>query len=96
MQKGTVKNEKEGLVLASQDKELTTNALKARIDKTQKDNKCRLCKYAEETVKNLRCRCKRIAQTDYLERHNKVATMIHFNLCKKYSFPIKRNWLDQK
>src|SRR6185436_937871 len=40
--------------------------------------------------------CSKIAQTDYKERHDKVATMLHWNLCKKYSIPTTNNWWEHK
>lgn len=61
-------------------KALITNAIKASIDNSQKDCKCSLREDAEKIVEHLICGCKTIAQTDYLERHNKMATMIQLNL----------------
>ena len=66
--------------MAAQDQAIRTNAIKARIDKTPSDSKCRLCKVKENAIDHLVSRCRKIAQTDYLERHDKVATMLHWNL----------------
>ena len=79
---GDLKKETEGFIMAAQDQALRTNAIRAKIDKTTKDSKCRLCKEKEESVDHLASTCSKIAQTDYKERHNKVATMIHWNLAK--------------
>ena len=68
--------------MAAQDQALRTNAIRAKIDKTTEDSQCRLCKEKEESVDHLVSSCSKIAQTDYKERHNKVATMLHWNLCK--------------
>ena len=38
--------------------------------------------------------CSKIAQTDYKERHNKVASMLHWNLCKKYYLPASDKWWE--
>ena len=72
-----VKKETEGFIMAAQDQALRTNAVKTKIDKTANDSKYRLCKKKEETVDHLITACSKIAQTDYKERHNKVASMPH-------------------
>ena len=82
--------------MAAQDQALRTNAIRAKIDKTTKDSKCRLCKEKEESVDHLASTCSKIAQTDYKERHNKVATMIHWNLCKKYHLPASDKWWEHE
>ena len=66
-----------GFIIAAKDQAIRTNAIKARIDKTYSDSKCRLCKVKEETIIHLVSSCSKIAQTDYKERHNKVASMLH-------------------
>jgi hypothetical protein len=70
---GELKKETEGFLLAAQDQALRTNTIKAHIDGTSDDSKCRLCKEKEETIDHLVSACSKIAQTDYKERHNKVA-----------------------
>ena len=54
-------------MLAAQDQALRMNAIKAMIDKTIDDSKCRLCKEKEETVDHLVSACCKIAQTNYKE-----------------------------
>ena len=50
---GYLKKEMEGFIMAAQDQAIRTNAIKARIDKTSSDSKCRLCKVKEVTIDNL-------------------------------------------
>ena len=80
--------------MAAQDQAIRTNAIKARIDKTSSDSKCRLCKVKEETIDYLVSSCSKIAQTDYKERHDKVALMLHWNLCRKYNLPTADKWWE--
>jgi hypothetical protein len=96
LKNGDMKKETEGFLLAAQDQALRTNTIKAKIDKTTDDSKCRLCKEKEETVDHLVSACSKIAQTDYKERHNKVASMLHWNLCKKYNIPAADKWWEHK
>ena len=44
---GYLKKETEGFIMAAQDQAIRTNAIKARIDKTSSDSKC---KVKEETI----------------------------------------------
>ena len=43
LRKGNLKRETESLLIAAQDNAIRTNLIKARIDKTQQNSKCRLC-----------------------------------------------------
>ena len=76
--------ETEGFLIAAQDQALCTNTIKAKIDKVTEGSECRLCKERDETIDYLISSCCKIAQTNYKERLNKVASMLHWNLCKKY------------
>ena len=67
-----------------------------RIDKTSSDSKFRLCKVKEETIDHLVSSCSKIAQTDYKERHDKVASILHWNLCRKYNLPTADKWWKHK
>ena len=82
LKNGYLKKETEGFIMAAQDQAIRTNAIKARIDKTSSDSKCRLSKVKEETIDHLVSSCSKIAQTDYKERHDKVASMLHCNFCR--------------
>ena len=82
--------------MAAQDQAIRTNAIKARIHKTSSDSKCQLCKIKEETIDHLVSSCSKIAQTDYKERHDKVASMLHWNLCRKYNLPRADKWWEHK
>ena len=43
LRKGNFKRETESLLIAAQNNAIRTNHIKARIDKTQQNSKCRLC-----------------------------------------------------
>ena len=84
LKNGELKKETESFLIAAQDQALRTNAIKAKIDKVTEDSKCRLCKGKDETIDHLISSCSKIAQIYYKERHNKLASMLHWNLCEKY------------
>ena len=85
-----------GFIMAAQDQAIRTNVIKARIDKTYSDSKCRLCKVKEETIDHLMSICSKIAQIDYKERDDKVASVLHWNLCRKYNLLTADKWWEHK
>ena len=84
LRKRDLKKETEGLIIAAQDQSLRTNAFKARVEKATVSPLCRTCKAAEETVFHLVSECSTVAQSEYKERHDKLAKVIHWDLRKKY------------
>ena len=51
----------------------------------------------EETVAHIVSESKNLAQNEYKNwRHNKVAAIIHWELCKKYGTVVKEKWYDHK
>ena len=71
--RGELKKETESVITAAQDQALRTNAVKAKIDKTRVDSKCRMCLNADETVGHVVCECSKLALRDYKARHDSVA-----------------------
>ena len=76
-----LKAETEGLIIAAQDQSLPTKSYFARIVKDGTSPLCRICHKHEETVDHIISGCPELAKTDYLERHNKAATYIHWKAC---------------
>ena len=53
-----------------------------------------MCKSANETVTHILAACPKLAQTEYLKRHNAVAAVIHKNICDEYGIETaKQTWL---
>ena len=49
---------------------------------------CRMCKAAEETVFHLVSECRTMTQSEYKGRHDKLAKVTHWDLCKKYGLQV--------
>ena len=94
LRRGELKKETEGLITAAQDQSLRTNVMKARIDKSHVSSMCRMCNAAEETVFHIVSECRVHAQTEYKGRHDKLAKVIHWDLCKKYGVKVQSKWYD--
>ena len=87
LKKGFLKKETEGTILAAQDQALRTNYIKKHIDKMDVSPMCRMCGKRNENISHIISECEDLAQKEYkIWRHDKVAAIIHWDLCGKYGF----------
>ncbi|VEN60233.1 unnamed protein product, partial [Callosobruchus maculatus] len=85
LRNGAIFNETEGFILAIQDQVVATRSYRRRIMKQRLENiKCRMCGNNEETLDHIIASCSVLAPKQYLDRHNKVAMIIHQELRKIY------------
>ena len=85
LKRGKLKKETEGLLFVAQDQALRTNSVKSRIDKQDVSPSCRMCGERDETVGHVVAECKMLTQKYYKNwRHDKVAQVVHWRLCKSY------------
>ena len=96
LRKGNLKRETESLIMAAQNKSIRTNYIKAKIDRTQTNSKCRMCGERDETVNHITSECSQLAQKEYKHRHDRVATMIHWELSKQMGFNHVEKWYQHK
>ena len=61
-------NNTESLLIAAQDNAIRTNRIKASIDKTQQNSKCRLCSDKDEISNHIIIGCSKLAQKGYKAR----------------------------
>ena len=95
LKKGTLKKENEGTLMAAQDQALRTHAIQSRIDKQDVSPMCRLCGEREETISHFVAECTKLAQKQYRHwRHDRVALVIHWTLCKRFRFPHSDQWYE--
>ena len=86
LRKGNLKRETESLLIAAQDNAIRTNQIKARIDKTQQNSKCRLCGDRGETINHIISECSKLAQREFKARHDWMGKVIYWEMCKKFKF----------
>ena len=84
--KGKFMRETESLLIAAQNNAIRTNHIKARIEKTQQNIKCRLCGNRNETINHIISECNKLAQKEYKARHDRLGKGIHWELYKKSKF----------
>ena len=92
LRKGNFKRETESLLRAAQSNTIRTNQIKARIDKTQQNSKCRLCGDRDETINHIISECSKLAQKEYKTRHDWVGKVIPWEMCKKLKFHHTNKW----
>ena len=69
--------------MAAQSQSLRTNAIKARIDKSREDAKCRMCNEKEETIHHIVSGRSNLAQKEYKCRHDCVARALHRDIIRQ-------------
>ena len=60
--KENLKRKTESLLIATQNKAIRTNYIKAKIDKIQQNSRCRLCGDKDETINHIIRKCSKLAQ----------------------------------
>ena len=78
--------------MAAQNSAIRTNLIKARIDKTQQNSKCRLCGDRDETINHIISECSKLAQKEYKARHDWLGKVIHWEMCQKFKFDHANKW----
>ena len=70
LEKGHLKKNTEGMIMAAQSQLIRTKAIKAKIDKSEEESRCRMCRAKDETVNHLLSECPKLAQNEYKRRHD--------------------------
>ena len=75
---------------------IRTNVIKAKIDNTQEQSKCRMCGEKDETVNHLISECSKMAQREYERRHDWVGRRVHWDVSKKYGIVVNDKWYQHE
>ena len=96
--KYSLHSESESSIFAVQDQVLCTRVYQAKIMRSPVPSLlCRLCHEHEETIQHVLAGCPVLASTSYLHRHNMVARVVHWHLCKTFDFPLSANsWFSHQ
>ena len=96
LQRGELKKETEGMIMAAQDQALRTRYIQRAIDGANISPKCRKCHDKNETINHITSECSALAQSQYKKRHDTVARTVHWSLCKKYQMPCSNKWYEHQ
>ena len=89
---GDIKGETESTIVAAQDQAISTNYFKSKILKEEIESKCRLWKQHEEAIEHLTSGCPILVKNEYLMRHDKVYTRLHYSKCKALGTETTDKW----
>ena len=96
LQNGDLKRETESLIVAAQNQSIRTNLVKAKIDKTQGDSLCRVCRKVDESIDHIASGCSNPTQKEYKRRHDNLAKIVHWKLARKCNFEAGDKWYEHE
>ena len=85
LRKGNINIATEYLLIAAQNNAVRTSHIKARIDKTQENSKCRLYGDKDEAINHI-SNCNKLTEKNYKTRHGWVGKVIYWEMSKKFKF----------
>ena len=96
LQNGDLKRDTESLIVAAQNQSIRTNLVKARIDKSQGDSLCRMCRKVDESIDHIVSGCSKLAQKEYKRRHDNLGKIVHWKLARKCNFDAGDKWYEHE
>ena len=91
-----MKRETESLIVAAQNQSIRTNLVKAKIDKSQGDSLCRVCRKVDESIDHIVSDCSKLAQKEYKRRHDNLGKIVHWKVARKCNFEAVDKWYDHE
>ena len=82
LQRGELKKETEGMIMAAQDQALRTRYIQRAIDKHNILARCRKCQDKDETINHIGIECSALAQNRHKKRNETLAKALQWSLRK--------------
>ena len=96
LQNRDLKRETESLIVAAQNQSIKSNLVKARIDKSQEDSLCRMCRKVDESIYHIVSGCSKLSQKEYKRRHDNLGKIVHWKLARKCNFEAGDKWYEHE
>jgi len=87
---GRLKIQTEAQIVAAQDQALAVRAVQNRIYGLSVPVSCRVCGLVPEYVDHLLSNCTPLAATMYKQRHDRIASIVHWSLLKRFNQSVSR------
>ena len=94
LQNGDLKRETENLIVAAQNQSIRTKLVKARIDKSQGDSLCRMCRKVDESIDHIVSGCSKLAQKEYKRRHDNLGKIVLGSLLESVILKLEINGMN--
>ena len=85
----------EGFICATQEQALRRRWLRAKIEKEDISEKCRICDKQMETIVDLIAGCEVLAKEGYKRRHDRVGLKVYWKICRKYRIDCVEKWYNE-
>ena len=84
--------------MTAQNQSIRTNLVEARIDKSQGDSLCRVCRNVYESIDHIVSGCSKLAQKEYKRRHDNdnLGKIVHWKLGRKRHFEARDKWYEHE
>ena len=84
LQNGDLKRETESLIVIAQNQSIRTNLVKAKIEISQGDSLCRVCRKVDESINHIVSGCSKLAQKECKTRDDNLGKIVHWKLARKF------------
>ena len=91
-----MKKETESLIVAAHNQSIRTNLVKAKIDKSQGDFLCRVCRKVDESIDHTVSVCSKLAQKELKRRHDNLGKIVHWKLARNCNFEAGDKWYQHE
>ena len=82
--------------MATQNQSIRKNLVKARIDKSQGDSLCRVCRKVDQSIDNIAIGCSKLAQKEHKRRPYNLGKIVHWKLAGKCNFETADKWYEHE
>ena len=82
--------------MAAQNEIIRTNLVNARIDRSQGDSLCRVCRKVDESIDHIVSGCGKLAQKEYKRRHDNLGKIVNWKLTRKCNFEARDKWYEHE
>ena len=96
LQNGDLKRDTESLIVAAQNQNVRTSLFKAKIDTSQGDSLCRLCRKVDESIDHIVSGCSKLAQKECKRRYDNLGKIVHWKLARKCNFEAGDKWYEHE
>ena len=86
----------DSLIVAVQNQSIRANLVKAKIDKSQGDSLCRMCRKVDKSIDHIVSGCSKLAQKEYKRRHDNLGKIVHWKLARKCNFEAGDKWYEHE
>ena len=82
--------------MAAQNQSIRTNLVKAKINKSQGDSLCRVCRKVDESIDHIVSSCRTLAKKEYKRKHDNLGKIVHWKLARKSNLEAGDKWYEHE